>query len=453
MTVLCQCCQIDSSTSAQSINLQLQKEGVDRDSVHLNGEDSVSASTSRKASSFFYVAATDLMHWRDKVHVTTPAMPALSDEPIPIEAISALQDSKAGSHSSLLRVTDLQRTVDVDIERAPSKSPEGTVNFDLPSEECRRKSKEAPSMASSQDCRRKSKEAPSIASSQFRSERSTASAIRQRVLGIFISLRPSGSERSCVGRELSRWCTMYTVEETSCEAHTVFWTLQLLPGGSLSTRQGDWCTPDVVRRYLEHRGEPRRAAAWLAKALQFRQEHEGVLSGERMPMWAGDMRVLVRASSGHPIIYSCFRHQARCTVDDFIDHVAAVLEAAVQKMEGNATTFDFVLDCHGFQLMKNLDPRPIGGVLGAVKHAYFGRLREALIVDAPQNSRMLWKVARGVINPNVRNQIHFLSSSEALDHLRRLDVDDATVQVVQDVMVRNRTGKGVIPKRQPSEVD
>jgi len=123
MTVLCQCCQIDSSTSAQSINLQLQKEGVDRDSVHLNGEDSVSASTSRKASSFFYVAATDLMHWRDKVHVTTPAMPALSDEPIPIEAISALQDSKAGSHSSLLRVTDLQRTVYVDIERAPSKSP------------------------------------------------------------------------------------------------------------------------------------------------------------------------------------------------------------------------------------------------------------------------------------------------------------------------------------------
>jgi len=135
-------------------------------------------------------------------------------------------------------------------------------------------------MASSQDCRRKSKEAPSIASSQFRSERSTASAIRQRVLGIFISLRPSGSERSCVGRELSRWCTMYTVEETSCEAHTVFWTLQLLPGGSLSTRQGDWCTPDVVRRYLEHRGNQDAQQHGLPKPYSSGRSTKGFFQGK-----------------------------------------------------------------------------------------------------------------------------------------------------------------------------
>ncbi|CAK0855861.1 unnamed protein product, partial [Prorocentrum cordatum] len=77
---------------------------------------------------------------------------------------------------------------------------------------------------------------------------------------------------------------------------------RLLPTCRLSEWQECWCTQEVVSVYLRGRqGDPKRAGQVLARALLWRQRYEDVLSGARVPRPVGDMRVIARSDSGHPI--------------------------------------------------------------------------------------------------------------------------------------------------------
>merc|ERR1740121_478027 len=169
----------------------------------------------------------------------------------------------------------------------------------------------------------------------------------------------------------------------------------------MSLLQEAWCTPETVQIYVRARpGDLPESARLLAKALCWRQEHKDVLTGMRLPVWQGDMRVVARGVEGHPIIIMHMGSQPDRTDPKAIaDHVAAVLEAAVTSACNGAQTFDAVCDCRGFQLQKNLDPRPLGAVFTMLKHPYRSRLRHGFVVDAPRAFGVLWKMARGIMAP------------------------------------------------------
>lgn len=53
------------------------------------------------------------------------------------------------------------------------------------------------------------------------------------------------------------------------------------------------------------RGSQDSAVASLSTALCWRKKHRSVLTGARVPSWQGDMRVVARGESGHPVTHSC----------------------------------------------------------------------------------------------------------------------------------------------------
>lgn len=229
-----------------------------------------------------------------------------------------------------------------------------------------------------------------------------------------------------------------------------------LPNGELTPFQRSWCTPENVGVYLRGRkGDVHAASQIFAKAIKWRQDHYEVLSGVRQPNWQGDMRVLTRGHQGNPVVYLCFRHQPRRPVaSDALDHAAAVLEAAVRSLEGDATKLDAIIDCHGFRIMSNLDPRPVIGLLEMVQQPFRERLRSVLMIDAPSAFKPVWKIISGAISEVTRKKIQFIDgedmvSAELLPHLGY----DAT-QVVLETMRENRspTGPGALPLCLPSEL-
>eukprot|EP00913_Durusdinium_trenchii_P035999 g33681.t1 len=77
--------------------------------------------------------------------------------------------------------------------------------------------------------------------------------------------------------------------------------------------------------------------------------------------------------------------------------MAVVLEAACTSTSCGAWGFDVVCDCRGFQLSKNLDPRPAVAAMEMLKHAYRGRLRHAFLVGAPSAFNALWRMVKGLL--------------------------------------------------------
>lgn len=230
---------------------------------------------------------------------------------------------------------------------------------------------------------------------------------------------------------------------------------RLLPNGTMTEWQESWCTPEIGALYLRSRsGDIDRAAEGLAYALQWREERREVLVGERIPEWQGDMRVLARGVSGHPIIYTCFRHQPpKPSVEDTVEHFGVVLEAACLAMRKDALTFDMVLDCHGFRLGRNLDPRPTVALTEMLKHPFKGRLRVGFIVEAPLAFNAMWKVGARAMSEVTRQKMRFVTKQEALAELKISGGDVAALKV-ERVMEGNRTSGGpAISLRQPSEID
>jgi len=241
--------------------------------------------------------------------------------------------------------------------------------------------------------------------------------------------------------------------ESDATVNVIKTASSMLPNLKMTASQLAWCTPDHVKIYLRARdGDIRKAAEILAKTLLWRERYKDVLLGLRLPCWQGDMRILTRSDSGHPLIYFCMINQRRFPASTAtIEHMALVLEAAVQAMRNEATTFDFVADMHGFRLMSNLDPRPTISLMEMLRQPFRDRLRTGIIVDAPKSFAALWNIAYPLVSETTRKKIRFCTHSEAVRQLIDI-VGTGPGQVVQDVMAGNRTNSFSVPWRQPSEL-
>lgn len=227
-----------------------------------------------------------------------------------------------------------------------------------------------------------------------------------------------------------------------------------LPNCRLTNWQSRWCTHDNVSIYAKARpGDHAKAGEILAQTLLWREQQREVLSGERLPRWQGDMRVLVRSEAGHPVIYFSFRHTPRSqNAKDTVEHMACVLEAAVNSMTNGATTFDFVCDCVGFRMANSIDPRPTCALMEMLKNPYRARLRQGLIVDAPRAFSAIWRVGSGIISEATRRKIFFQSMDQAKEHLL-LTAGAGAAEVITRVMQENRSRSGGSPYKQPAEFD
>lgn len=223
-----------------------------------------------------------------------------------------------------------------------------------------------------------------------------------------------------------------------------------LPGG-MSLWQEEWCTSDVVMLHILARGgDVEKAGVILAEALRWREEFQDVLTGIVVPKWQGELRVLARGVQGHPIIYGCARDMPVPSTSDMINHVAAVLESAVQDMTEGAETFDVVADLHGFRLHTFANPRPLGELMRMLQVGYRARLRRCLIVDAPRAFSFVWRLVCPLLKEGTRQKIQFVSYTQAREILQDTAGADATATACRymDIMRRGE----VAPIRQPTEL-
>lgn len=232
-----------------------------------------------------------------------------------------------------------------------------------------------------------------------------------------------------------------------------------LPGASMSSWQRDWCTAATVDIYLSGRqGDTERAGDILARALAWRERFRDVLTGERVPNWQGDMRVLTQGTSGHPIVYTCFRHQVpSASTADLSQHTAVVFEAAVRLMtHGGATKIDVVADCHCFSLLNNLNVAPLLDFVELIKDPYRDRLRHCWLVDAPAAMETTWRVVSLAIPVVTRQKVRWVSAAEVVGEVARVS-GEAAGRAVGRAVAANR---GKLPSgdalralwRFPSEV-
>lgn len=191
-----------------------------------------------------------------------------------------------------------------------------------------------------------------------------------------------------------------------------------LVDGGLDEWLRDWCTDEVLRMFLGASSKE-SAVKSLAAALNWRRRYKDVLTGLRTPCWQGDMRVVARGVSGHPVIFMSMHHQpSKSNSISTAEHLAVVLEAAVCSAKGTPRSFDVVCDCRGFQLSKNLDPRPAVSAMEMLKHAYRGRMRRAFLVGAPAAFGGFWKLLKGLLPKPTQDKIQFIALKEAGDVLQ-----------------------------------
>ncbi|CAE8708674.1 unnamed protein product [Polarella glacialis] len=236
-------------------------------------------------------------------------------------------------------------------------------------------------------------------------------------------------------------------------AHIVQAAGKQVPGG-LDAWLESWCTPQVVAIYSRAaKGNHSESARLLAVALCWRHEHRALLRGEQEPRWQGDMRLVARGDGGHPVILMSMRHQpARINSTHSAEHMAVVLEAAVQEATRNGVVgFDVVCDCRGFQLAKNLDPRPTVAAAEILKHAFRGRFRTGFIVDAPGAFSFLWRIASKAMPQSTVNKIRFVSVNEAAAAVALASGEEAGAIVARHLAAPTAPN-GTSPWKLPSEL-
>mmetsp|Transcript_29903 Transcript_29903/g.75306 ORF Transcript_29903/g.75306 Transcript_29903/m.75306 type:complete len:329 (+) Transcript_29903:53-1039(+) len=231
----------------------------------------------------------------------------------------------------------------------------------------------------------------------------------------------------------------------------------LLPGHRMSHFQRSWCTPSTVQVYLTGRaGDTQAAAKILAEALQWREKYKDILMGSRMPQWQSDFRVLTRARSGHPILYTCFRHILPANLQHVPEHYAAVFEAGVRSMRNGAQQFDIVVDCHGFS-SHHLDPRPLFPFMATVRQPYRDRARSAIFVGAPQAFHLVFNLASKLVSEKTARKGMFKSPEDAVAHVLETAGSEAAL-ALKEAMHINRQGCDCQPgealgRKLPSEID
>lgn len=225
-------------------------------------------------------------------------------------------------------------------------------------------------------------------------------------------------------------------------------------GGELSDWQRRWCTEEVVSMFLRGRhGDVAAAAQILAQALLWREQYQDILTGRRVPKWQGDLRILAQGQGGHPLLYLCCRHQTcSFSVSDTLDHVACVLETAVQKMPAGVQQVDAVIDCHGFCLWYNMDPRIVIGIAELLRQPYRDRLRLVMMVDAPLGLQPVWNVIYPLLPAATKKKVRFLSAKKAVDAVEELQGNNSA-EILRHVMDVNRDplGPGAVPKMLPCD--
>jgi len=231
---------------------------------------------------------------------------------------------------------------------------------------------------------------------------------------------------------------------------------QKMPEGWMSKWHREWCTTERVMRFLQVcKNDIAVASDTLAQALLWRDEHKDILTGARVPRWQTDFRVLTRGHQGHPIIYGCFRYARRnhtvLTVQDFIEHMVAVLESASQSRRKGASRCDVVLDCEGFAIANHLEPTPVLALMRMVNAPYRDGLRFCIIVDAPGSFQMLWRMAAPLLGTKTKAKVHFVSRAEAKLLLNYTSGVRAALAVAK-VMDLNRTPEGCPIVKLPSEL-
>ncbi|CAE7235221.1 unnamed protein product [Symbiodinium sp. KB8] len=171
-----------------------------------------------------------------------------------------------------------------------------------------------------------------------------------------------------------------------------------LVDGGLDEWLRDWCTDEVLRMFLGASSKE-SAVKSLAAALNWRRRYKDVLTGLR--------------------IFMSMHHQpSKSNSISTAEHLAVVLEAAVCSAKGTPRSFDVVCDCRGFQLSKNLDPRPAVSAMEMLKHAYRGRMRRAFLVGAPAAFGGFWKLLKGLLPKPTQDKIQFIALKEAGDVLQ-----------------------------------
>ncbi|CAK9010405.1 Random slug protein 5 [Durusdinium trenchii] len=188
---------------------------------------------------------------------------------------------------------------------------------------------------------------------------------------------------------------------------------------SMSEWQKEWCTPFRVSLYLRGRnGDVMAAGKLVAKALEWRRQHWDLLTGQRTPIWQGDMRILCQGGSGHPLLYTSHRFQTQSyNQRDMVEHAAVVLETAVKMMPQHVHQLDAVLDLKHFQLRYNLDPRGVIGAGELLKYAFRDVLRSIMIVDAPAALSVLWSLVKPTLPEGTQRKVVFLPAEKALEFL------------------------------------
>merc|ERR1712039_451221 len=181
-----------------------------------------------------------------------------------------------------------------------------------------------------------------------------------------------------------------------------------------------------------------------------------VLSGERVPKWQTDLRVLARGETGYPIIYGCFRHNVpatQSTTKHIVEHMAAVMEAAAKAaVRSGVFAADNIMDCHGYRMADNLNPAPLLALMRMCNQPYRDGLRTAIVVDAPQSFQLLWRAAKPLLSEKTKQKIRFLSREETFQPLIKLNGLQAA-QAVDRVMRLNRSAEGCRSSNFPSELN
>jgi len=113
----------------------------------------------------------------------------------------------------------------------------------------------------------------------------------------------------------------------------------------------------------------------------------------------------------------------------------------VRGMQDGATTFDVVCDCHGFSIMKNLDPRPGVDAFEMLKHPYRARLRYGFIVDAPSAFGTLWRLASGAVPKQTRGKITFVTREEAVAAIKLCSGPEAARDVEKALTDNRKLGR------------
>jgi len=133
------------------------------------------------------------------------------------------------------------------------------------------------------------------------------------------------------------------------------------------------------------------------------------------------MQVVCYDVTGRPTIYSCLELATNKDIEDNRKHIISTFETAIDLMGDGATSWNWVLDLHGFRLV-DCDPRLAKIFLHLAADHYPERLGNFFLVDAPKIFSGLWNVISPFIDPKTKQKIEFVSSKSEKDEKRLREV-------------------------------